>query len=311
MSDAGYTPEEQKKRKLASDCFKRATEAMAKQNWEYAVEMFVTAVKMVPDNLMYRQSLIGCLRKKYKDNKTGASMAFLKLSGIRSRVKKGRGSKKWIDMDLAAQEGLTVNPWDGQFFADLGEATRERGFLEIATFAYEQSVGPGGAPENKDFLIALADVYELRRNFTAAIATLDKVMVLDPLNGAVRSKIQGLGADMTIDRGRYDEAKTTHDVKNDAPKQGYEESVKGDVKTSKEVLAPGESEEADLLRMTRKEPTNVAHYLKLGDFYRREGKLEDAAKTYKQALDVSGRSAIRSISPRKRRSETPTMNNHD
>lgn len=88
MSEAGYSPEELRRRKVASDCFKRATEAMAKQNWDYAVEMFVTTVKMVPDNLMYRQSLCGCLRKKYKDNKTGASMTFLKLSSIRSRIKK-------------------------------------------------------------------------------------------------------------------------------------------------------------------------------------------------------------------------------
>ena len=126
MSGGGYSPEEQRKRKLASDCLKRATEAMAKQNWDYAVEMFATAVKMVPDNLMYRQSLRGSERKKYKDNKSGASMAFLKLSGIRSRIKKARGAKNWADLDLAAEEGLAVNPWDAHFNADLGEAARER-----------------------------------------------------------------------------------------------------------------------------------------------------------------------------------------
>ncbi len=293
MSDAGYSPEELRKRKLASDCLKRATEAMAKQNWEYAVEMFATAVKMVPDNLMYRQSLRGCVRKKYKENKKGASMAFLKLSGIRGRIKKARGAKNWVEMDLAAEEGLAVNPWDGQFNADLGEAARERGFLEIAAFAYEQATAPDSAPENKDFLIALAGVYELRRNYTAAIAALDKVMALDPLNGTVRSKIQALGADSTIYKGGYEDAKSTHEVKQEQPKQGYEESVKGNVKTNKEVLAPGESEEADLQRMTRKEPGNVAHLQKLADFYRREGRLEEAAKTYQLALDVSGDPNIR------------------
>ena len=293
MSGAGYSPEEQRKRKLASDCLKRATEALAKQNWEYAVEMFATAVKMVPDNLMYRQSLRGSERKKYKDNKSGASMAFLKLSSIRSRIKKARGAKNWVDMDLAAEEALAVNPWDGQFNADLGEAARERGFLEIATFAYEQATSPDGSPDNKEFLIALAGIYELRKNFTAAVATLDKVMRLDPLNGFVRSKIQALGADSTIYKAGYDEAKSTHDVRDDKPKQGYEDSVKGDVKTGNEVLAPGESVEADLRRMMRKEPANVAHYQKLGDYYRREGKLEDSVKTYKLALDVSGDPNIR------------------
>ena len=293
MSDGGYSPEEQRKRKLASDCLKRATEALAKQNWDYAVEMFATAVKMVPDNLMYRQSLRGSERKKYKDNKSGASMAFLKLSSVRSKIKKARGAKNWVELDQAAEEGLAINPWDGQFNADLGDAALERGFLEIATFAYESATGPDASPENKDFLIKLAEIYELRKNFTAAISTLDKVMALDPLNGFVRSKIQALGANATIHKAGYDEAKSTQEVRDDKPKQGYEESVKGDVKTNKEVLAPGESVEADLQRMIRKEPANVAHYLKLGDFYRREGKLEDAARTFKLALDVSGDPNVR------------------
>ena len=296
MSDAGYTPEEQKKRKLASDCFRRATEAMAKQNWDYAVEMFLTAVKMVPDNLVYRQAHHGCLRKKYKENKIGANASFLWLSGIRSRIRKARGSKKWADMDLAALEGITMNPWDGQFNADCGEATRERGFLEISCLYYEVATGPDGSPKNVDFLIALADIYEQRRNYKKAIDILDRVQELDPLNGSIRSKIQGLGANMTIDKANYDDAKSTQDVKAEAPKevkQGYEESVKGGVKTSKEVLAPGESIEADLQRMIRKEPSNVAYYLKLADHYRREGKLEDAANTYRQALEVSGDANIR------------------
>jgi tetratricopeptide (TPR) repeat protein len=293
MSDGGYSPEEQRKRKLASDCLKRATEALAKQNWDYAVEMFATAVKMVPDNLMYRQSLRGSERKKYKDNKSGASMAFLKLSSVRSKIKKARGAKNWAELDLAAEEGLAINPWDGQFNADLGDAALERGFLEIATFAYEMATSHDSSPANKDFLIKLAEVYEVRKNFTAAINALDKVQVLDPLNGAIRSKIQALGANQTIHKAGYDEAKSTQEVREDKPKQGYEESVKGGVNTNKEVLAPGESVEADLQRMIRKEPANVAHYLKLGDYYRREGKLEEAAKTLKQALDVSGDQNIR------------------
>lgn len=293
MSDGGLSPEEQRRRKLAADCMKRATEAMGKQNWDYAVEMWGTCVKMVPDNLMYRQSLRGCERKKYKDNKSGASMAFLKLSGVRSKIKKARSAKNWAELDLAAEEGLLINPWDAQFNADLGDATRERGFLEIATFAYETATSPDSAPDNKEFLIKLAEVYEDRKNFTAAITALDKVMALDPLNGAIRSKIQALGANQTIHKGRYEEAQSTQEVRETKPKQGYEESIKGDVKTNKEVLAPGESVEADLQRMIRKEPANVAHYLKLGDYYKREGKLEDAAKTFKSALDVSGDHNIR------------------
>lgn len=290
MSTAGNSPEEDRKRKFAMDCFKKATEAMAKQNWDYAVEMFATAVKMVPDNLAYRQQLRGCERKKYKDNKTGKGMAFLSVNSIRSKTKKARGAKSWTELDLAAEEGLAINPWDPQFNADLGEATRERGFDEVATFAWETAVE--NQPENKDYLIALAAMYEKRRDYRRAVAQLEKVMKLDPLNGAIRSKIQSLGANEVIDRGGYEGAENTKEVQT-GPKKGYEESVKGGAKGPQDMLAPGESVENDLLRAIKKEPANVANYLKLADYYKREGDLEKSAHTFKQALDVSGDPNIR------------------
>jgi len=291
MSMDGYSPEEQRKRKFASDCFKKATEAMSKQNWDYAVEMFSVAVKMCPDNLMYRQALRGVERKKYNDNKTGKSMAFLSLNSVRSKIKKARSGKKWTDMDLAAEEGLGINPWDAQFHFDLGEACRERACLEVAIYAFELAVEY--SPENKDFLLALSAAYEERRDYNNAIKTLEKIMILEPLNGTIRSKIHALGANAVIDRGGYGAAQSTKEVKQEI-KQGYEDSVRGDAK-SKEMLAPGESVENDLQRAIKKDPASTANYLKLADHYKREGELEKAARTYKQALDVSGDHHIREL----------------
>lgn len=288
------SPEEQRKSKLAADCMRKATEAMQKQSWDYACQMWSSAAKLKPDNVAFRQNLRACERKLYKDNKSGASMAFLKINGVRSKIKKARAAKNWTEMDYAAEEGLMINPWDAQFNADLAEAARERGFTDVAAFCYETAVSPDSAPQNKEFLTALASVYESRREYSKAVAILEKVFKLDPLNGAIRSKIQALGADEVIDRGNYDVAEKTTDVRVNQPKQGYETSVKGDAKTgSAEVLAPGESLENDLKRAIKKDPSNVANYLKLADHYKRESKLEEAAQTFKLALDVSGDANIR------------------
>lgn len=292
MSMDGNSPEEQRKRKFASDCFKKATEAMAKNNWDYAIEMFTVAIKMVPDNLMYRQALRGVEGKKYNNNKTGKSMAFLSVNSVRSKVKKARTAKNWAELDIAAEEGLAINPWDAQFNADLGEACRERGFNDVAIFAYESATSPDGAPENKDMLIALADMYERKRDYTRAVKVLQRVMKLDPLNGAIRSKISALGADEAIHRAGYEEAQTTKDVPVQ-PKTGYEESVTGGGKNPQEMLAPGESIENDLQRAIKKDPTNLANYLKLADHYKREGELEKAIGAFQKALDVSGDPNVR------------------
>lgn len=289
-NDTGESPEDDRKRKFAADCFKKATEAMAKQNWDYAVEMFSVAVKMVPSNVMYRQNLRGVTCKKYKDNGSGKSMAFLTVNGIRSKIKKARAGSNWAEMDTAAEEGLAINPWDAQFNADLGEAAKARGFIEVAMFAYETAVK--NAAENKDMMIALAEIYEARGDYDRAVGVLERVAKLDPLNGAIRSKIQSVSTNKVIDRGGYEGAGNTKDVKPEA-KKGYEASITGGASKQNEMLAPGESVENDLLRAIKKEPANVANYLKLADHYKREGNLDKAAKTFKQALDVSGDPNVR------------------
>ena len=75
--------------KYAAESFKKGTEAMAKQNWDYCVSMFGQAVKLVPSNLLYRQTLRGTERRKYPKG-TGAKMAGMRLMGVKASIKKSR-----------------------------------------------------------------------------------------------------------------------------------------------------------------------------------------------------------------------------
>ena len=73
--------------KWAADNYRRGGEAIEKKNWDLAIENFGMCVKLVADNLVYRQLLRNTTRKKYNDNGTGAGMlAKTKLMGIRSRI---------------------------------------------------------------------------------------------------------------------------------------------------------------------------------------------------------------------------------
>ena len=55
------------KDKLCADCWRRGTEAMQKQNWDYSIQMFLTCASIKPSHLVYRQTLRGCERQKYGD----------------------------------------------------------------------------------------------------------------------------------------------------------------------------------------------------------------------------------------------------
>src|SRR3990172_7551839 len=120
--------------KIAAVCFKKGNEATLKENWDYAIDMFTKAVRFVPENVLYRQTLRGVEGRKYKNNKTGARMAGLRLTGIRTRIGRAKMKSDWAAIDVAAEKGLALNPWEPQLNADLGEACQNLGYAEVAVF---------------------------------------------------------------------------------------------------------------------------------------------------------------------------------
>ena len=268
-------------KKLAADCFKRGTEAMGKENWDYAIQMLSQCVRFDPGNLAFRQTLRGCEKRKFGGNKTGAKMANMKLMGPRGRIKKCRLQKDWNGIDKAAEDGLAVNPWDAQLNADLGETCRNLGFLNLAVWAYEQAVEAD--PNSKAFWRALAELNEEKGEFRQATGCWEKICKIDPMDGDARKRAQQAATRETIKKADLEGADNTRDVARAArvaKKIGLDQTA--------QVDGPGQSEEAALQRAIRKEPDNVDHYVKLGEFYRRKKKLEDARAMFEKAVELSG-----------------------
>ena len=264
------------KNRWASDCYRKGTEAMNKQNWDLAIEMFGMCVKLVPDNMGFRQHLRGVTKKKYNDNGTGAgTLAKTKLMGLRSRIKKSKAAKNFEDADKACEEGLLLNPWDVQLHVDLAEICKETERTDLAAWAY--SLARQGDMNSIDINVALANVLEERGQYTEAAGVWRHLYKLDPKNGQARSKIAALETKTTIERGGYEDAKNT-----DAVRLNKEVTRKG------EAIAPGQSVEIDMRQAIRKDPQNKGLYLKLADHLRKNRKLDEARETLNQALQISG-----------------------
>ncbi|QDT53266.1 Tetratricopeptide repeat protein [Caulifigura coniformis] len=264
------------KNRWASDCFRKGTEAVNKKNWDLAIEMFGMCVKLVPDNIGFRQNLRGVTKKKYNDNGSGAgALAKAKLVGLRSRIKKSKAAKNWEDADKACEEGLLVNPWDVGLNVDLGEICKETERTDMSAWAY--GLARQGDMNNLDINIALANVLEERGQYAEAAGVWRHLYKLDPKNGQARSKIAALETKTTIEAGGYEGAKNTGDVR-----------VNKEVVRKGEVVAPGQSVEIDMRHAIRKEPQNKGLYLKLADHLRKNRKLDEARETLNQALEISG-----------------------
>lgn len=279
MSSDATSGNDQRRREIAKASFQKASQAMSKEQWDYAIQMLTQCVLLDPANLFYRQTLRGCEERKYKNNGTGAPMASMRLMGIKAKIKKAKMGKQWKDVDHAAEEGLAVNPWDGALNADLGEAASNLGYDDVSLFSYQRAVKL--EPSNKDFLRGLAEALARKQDYAGAANCWRKIYELDPLDSQARSMIQAMDSQATIHRGGFEHAETTQEVK-----RGYEQSIVGEASSG--ALGPGESLEADLKRMIRKEPNNKDHYQKLAEFYRREGRLEEAYQWFTKAYEVGG-----------------------
>ena len=126
-------------RQVAQDCFKRGTAAMMNQNWEYACQMFRTAVELVPGNLLFRRSLRGVTERRYQDNGTGASMASMKLRTTKASIRECQMRGDWKSIAKLCESGLAINSWDHALHLDLGNALRSMGYEEVAVWCFQRA----------------------------------------------------------------------------------------------------------------------------------------------------------------------------
>lgn len=276
-------------KKIAADCWRRGNEALAKENWDYSIEMFTTAVKLDPEALLYRQTKRGAERKKYGDNNTGSKMGVLKLAGSKTKIKNSRRKKDWAAVDEIAEESLSINPWDPALNADMAEACQNQGYLDAAIFGYKMAIENDKA--NKAYYTQLGTLLEEKGEFKHARECWEMAFKLDPMDGEARSKVTALMATETRVRGGYDGADKSSNVKKQsaydegrATREERQKAQKGN-----EPDGPGQSLEADLQRSIRKEPENKDHYLRLADLYRRDGKLVESKELYEKAYELSGK----------------------
>jgi tetratricopeptide (TPR) repeat protein len=270
------------KDKLAARCWQTGNDALGRENFDYSVEMYRQAIKHSPSVLVYRQSLRGAETRKYGNNGSGARMASMKLMKPRARVKRAQMQKNWEAVLEAAEDGLAINPWDAQLNAAVGEACRELDYGEVATWAYKKAVESD--PDNRNYLRSLAQLLQERGEFIDAGRIWERIQKIDPLDAEARTKAhQCLTQDVIEHRG-YEGAEDTKGVMADHEIQRR----LGKTASGAPADGPGMSLEADLERAVRKEPENKDHHLKLAEFYRRAGKLEEARQSFTTALELSG-----------------------
>lgn len=263
--------------KWAAEWYRKGNDAMQKQNWGLAVEAFSMCVKLVPDNVVFRQLLRNCTKKKYNDNGKGAGMmSMMALNSAKSKAKKARAAQNWKEVDVACEEGLLLNPWDAQLLIELADASRQLDRGEIARAAYLDACK--AAPKDKAIHVAFAEFLFDRGEFMESQKVWRAVQAIDPKDLTVARKISDCDVKATETKGKYGEAESTRDVMVN----------KGAGLKGQQHYAPGEDKETDLRQKLRREPDKIESYVNLADYLRSVKKVVEALEVMQQGLQVSG-----------------------
>jgi tetratricopeptide (TPR) repeat protein len=275
-SDADAGNEKAKER--AKTYFQYGNDAALKNNHDYAVNMYQSACKIDPDNLIYRQALRGIERRKFgNDPAKVGKLVGAKTGPIRLRGKAPKAQGKWKQVLEVCEEVFVHNPWDVAAARDAAEAAEHLEFLPLAQWLLESVQAQATEAE---FFRHLARVEEANSAWPRAIQAWERVKKLDPTDETASRKINSLSANATIQRAGLTDA---IDKRNEAAAAAPAPPTEAEL----EALALAKlSPEERLQKEIQDHPEHVGPYLELAEILKGRNQLEDAEKVLARGLKL-------------------------
>jgi tetratricopeptide (TPR) repeat protein len=254
--------------------FKTANDAALKSNFDYAIQMYQEACKLVPDNLLYRQALRGIERKKFGNNpaKVGR-MAGARVQPVRLRAKTGKAKGQWPYVLEVCEEAFVYNPWDVAAAEDAADAAEQLGYREVAQWLLESVAGQAN---DVGFFRHLAHIYELGESWQKAILCWERVKKISPHDEEAGRQINALSANATIARSGLNEVFTRQPEEIAGP-----DSFAPDSEELKQLaVGPEERWKKEIQDF----PERPNAYLELADHFKMQDRLDEAEKVLGLAM---------------------------
>jgi tetratricopeptide (TPR) repeat protein len=274
------TPEQ---RRIATQQFERAGQAVATGNFDYGIELLCTCCQLDPSNLIYRKALRTAQKNKFRNNLRGSALAFLTTIPAKWKMQSARRSGNYRKVLEHGERVLARNPWATGVQLTMAEAAEELGLPSVAAWILEQARQKN--PKDLRVNRALARLHEQLGNFKQAIALWDLVAKANPNDYEAAHKGKDLAASQTIARGNYEET---------LARRGEGQEANVETPEAPTTAAPSASES----RLTRQiepirakiqhDPANPNHYLQLADLYRQAELLGQAREVLEGALGPTG-----------------------
>ncbi len=288
-------------RQRLQSVFEHANKSLEKGDYVYAHDLYTQCVTENPGALAYLQHFRANLAQMHP---TGGKKAggFGSLSG-RSGVAKAAAKGAWDDAFGIGCKALKKSPHDTRTLCDLAAACGELGHTECQLYYLRWAMDL--APNDVEINRRAAMVLEAIAQFDQAIVCWERVLKEKPANEEATRAISRLSVEKTIDHGGYDLSLLSGAVAEGAPPvirvadlakrqddtgSGNEAGEEGEATQTAEDEAEVSlaDQEKRLRAAIDADPTEVAPYAELADFFREAGRLQEAERLYRKGLEVAG-----------------------
>jgi tRNA A-37 threonylcarbamoyl transferase component Bud32 len=189
-------------RRAASGQYERGKEVLATGNYEYGIQLLLSACKLDPVNVRYRRALRRIGKAREKQSPYSRWLMWLTTLTDKTRLKAVKRAGDPRRVLEYGEQILVRNPSDFGTQMDMAEAATTLGLHDLAVWLLEhaRSANPRHLALNR----TLARLYEKQGKLSQAITVWEMMRKLDPTDLEAARKVKNLAAAETIARGNYE-----------------------------------------------------------------------------------------------------------
>ncbi len=263
------------------DTFRKAKDAMARQNHDYVIMLMPPILEANPGLLEGRKILRASQIAKAKAaSKMDKSMAAVRIAPAVMQAKSAVG--KSLGAGLAKlEEALTLDPFSPQANAALGEIALQNDLPGTAVFAYETV--RTAKPQDTQNLHGLAQALIAAKQMSKARDVYQNILEVAPTDGAALKGMKDASALVATQSGGWEKSQDFRDSLKNKEESSALESASKVVKTAEAVA----EQLARLHAQFEKEPQNVVLAKQIAELCETQGSLDHALQWFQFSHELT------------------------
>lgn len=269
----------------AREHFEKGVAAMERNNLDYAMDMFDSALELAPSLLRARKYLrVAAIRKQKQGKVSSLTHAMSSLAGMGSVFQaQAQIKKKPAEAVKLVERLLRKDPLNLQFVNLMVEAAKSAEMPEVAILTLE--VAKENYGNNLDVLQTLGKLYQDQNRMHDARLVYEDLARLKPNEPSFIKMLKDATALDTMQRGQWEDQTSDFrsKLKNKAEAVQLERQAKA-VQSDRDIdVLISETQ----MKLTR-EPNNINYMRALADYLTKAGRLDEAMQILETAQEKSG-----------------------